>query len=318
MYKDKSICIVVPAYNEEKQIGKVIETMPKYVDQVFIIDDASKDKTVETVKRYQKKRKNIKLIEHEVNQGVGGAIATGYKEARDNDIDVTAIMAGDAQMDPEDLKNIIEPVATGSADYSKGNRLFYGDAWNMIPHGRYLGNSFLSLLTKIASGYWHIADSQSGYTAISLIALKRINLDKIYKRYGMPNDLLIKLNQHDFKVKDVHVRPVYNIGEKSGIKLIQVVPAISLILFKGFWRRLFIKYVIKDFHPLVFFYILGVILFPTGVLSGLFLLCYRLFIGPVATTSALFSVFLFVSGLQSLFFGMWFDMEYNKNLKLNG
>jgi len=241
MYKDKSICIVVPAYNEEKQIGKVIETMPKYVDQVFIIDDASKDKTVETVKRYQKKRKNIKLIEHEVNQGVGGAIATGYKEARDNDIDVTAIMAGDAQMDPEDLKNIIEPVATGSADYSKGNRLFYGDAWNMIPHGRYLGNSFLSLLTKIASGYWHIADSQSGYTAISLIALKRINLDKIYKRYGMPNDLLIKLNQHDFKVKDVHVRPVYNIGEKSGIKLIQVVPAISLILFKGFWRRLFIK-----------------------------------------------------------------------------
>jgi len=318
MYKDKSICVVVPAYNEGKQIGKVIETMPEYVDRVFIIDDASEDNTVEIVKRYQKRRKKIQLIKHEINQGVGGAITTGYKLARDNDIDVTAVMAGDAQMDPDDFERIIEPVVNRSADYSKGNRLFYGDAWSMIPHGRYLGNSFFSLLTKIASGYWHIADSQSGYTAISLVVLQRINLDKIYKRYGMPNDLLIRLNQHDFKVKDVHVRPVYNVGEKSEIRLMQVIPKISLILFKGFWRRLFVKYVIKDFHPLVFFYLMGVILFPAGVLSGLFLLSYRLFISPIAVTSALFSVFLFVSGLQSLFFGMWFDMEYNKNLKVNG
>jgi hypothetical protein len=220
-------------------------------------------------------------------------------------------------MDPNNLEKIIEPVASGSADYSKGNRLFYGDAWNMIPHCRYLGNSFLSLFTKIASGYWHIADSQSGYTAISLTALKRIDLKRIYKDYGIPNDLLIKLNQHDFRVKDVHIKPVYNVGEKSGIRIIQVIPKISLILFKGFWRRLFVKYVIKDFHPLVFFYLLGVILFPAGVLSGFFLFFYRLFIGPIAATSALFSVFLFVSGLQSLFFGMWFDMELNKNLKVS-
>jgi glycosyltransferase involved in cell wall biosynthesis len=317
MYKDKSICVVVPAYNEATQIGKVIETMPDFVDQVFIVDDASKDKTVEIVKKYLKNRKKIQLIEHEVNQGVGGAIATGYKRARDNDFAVTAIMAGDGQMDPDDLKKIIDPVVSGSADYSKGNRLFYGDAWNMIPHCRYLGNSFLSLFTKIASGYWHIADSQSGYTAISLTALKRIDLKRIYKDYGIPNDLLIKLNQHDFRVKDVHIKPVYNVGEKSGIRIIQVIPKISLILFKGFWRRLFVKYVIKDFHPLVFFYLLGVILFPAGVLSGFFLFFYRLFIGPIAATSALFSVFLFVSGLQSLFFGMWFDMELNKNLKVS-
>lgn len=315
MYKDKSICVVVPAYNEATQIGKVIETMPDYVDKVFIVDDASTDDTVEIVKKYQKKSKKIQLIEHEVNQGVGGAITTGYKRARDNDIDVTVVMAGDAQMDPNDFIHIIEPIATGHADYTKGNRLFYGDAWNMIPHYRYLGNSFLSLVTKIASGYWHIADSQSGYTAIALVALQRINLDKIYKRYGMPNDLLIKLNKHDFRVRDVHIRPVYNVGEKSGIKLIHVIPKISWILFRGFWERLFIKYVIKDFHPLVFFYVLGLTLFPAGLLSGLYLFCYRLFIGPVVATSALFSVFLFVSGLQSLFFAMWFDMEYNKRLR---
>ena len=129
-------------------------------------------------------------------------------------------------MDPNDLEKIIDPVASGDADYSKGNRLFYGDAWNMIPRLRYMGNSFLSLMTKIASGYWHIADSQSGYTAISLTVLKRITLNEIYKGYGMPNDLLIKLNQFDFKVRDVHIKPVYNRqkSEESRVKTGRIHP----------------------------------------------------------------------------------------------
>jgi len=315
MYKDKSICVVVPAYNEATQIGKVIETMPDYVDKVFIVDDASKDKTVEIVKRYQKKRKKIQLIEHEVNKGVGGAITTGYKRARDNDIDVTAVMAGDRQMDPDDLEKIIESVASGSADYSKGNRLFYGDAWSMIPHIRYMGNSFLSLMTKVASGYWHIADSQSGYTAISLTALKRIDLDGIYKDYGMPNDLLIKLNQFDFKVRDVHIKPVYNIGEKSGIRLIKVIPKISWLLCKGFCRRLFFKYVIKDFHPLVFFYALSFFLLGISIPLIIRLFYIWAMYGDIPDINAMALIFTLVSGLQTLFFGMWFDMEYNKNLK---
>ena len=315
MYQDKSICVVVPAYNEATQIGKVIETMPDYIDHVFIVDDASKDKTVEIVKKYQKKSKKIQIIEHKVNQGVGGAITTGYKRARGNDIDVTAVMAGDGQMDPDDLEKIIEPVASGSAEYSKGNRLFYGDAWSMIPHIRYLGNSFLSLMTKVASGYWHIADSQSGYTAISLTALKRIDLNGIYKDYGMPNDLLIKLNQFDFKVRDVHIKPVYNIGEKSGIRLIKVIPRISWLLCKGFCRRLFFKYVIKDFHPLVFFYALSFLLLGISVPLIIRLFYIWAMYGDIPDINAMALIFTLVSGLQTLFFGMWFDMEYNKNLK---
>jgi len=148
-----------------------------------------------------------------------------------------------------------------------------------------------------------------------LTALKRLNLDHIYRGYGMPNDLLIKLNQYDFRVRDVHIRPVYNKGEKSGIRLIRFIPRISWLLFKGFWQRLFFKYVVKDFHPLIFFYILGVLLFPVGLIFGLYLIYYRILVGPVASTSALFASFLFISGLQSLFFAMWFDMEYNKGLK---
>ena len=315
MFNEKSICVVVPAYNESSQIRKVIETMPGFVDKVVVVDDASRDDTPEIVRQYQKNHNRIELVRHQENQGVGGAISTGYKWARDNGYYVTAVMAGDGQMDPAELEKVIRPVVEDSADYVKGNRLFYGDAWRMIPHYRYLGNSFLSLMTKIASGYWHIADSQSGYTAISLVALKRINLDTIYKDYGMPNDLLIKLNQHDFRVKDIHIRPVYNVGEKSGIKLRKVIPKISWLLFKGFWRRLFFKYVIRDFHPLIFFYLLSFILLGLS-----FPLAFRLFYiwitrGDIPDMNALALIFTLISGLQTLFFGMWFDMEYNKNLK---
>ena len=316
MYLQKTIAVVVPAYNEERLIEKTITSMPTLVDKIIVVNDASSDNTTQILKKIAEEDQRIHLVEHEVNQGVGGAIATGYKKARDSKIDITVVMAGDSQMDPKDLIQIIEPVANGSADYTKGNRLFYGDAWNMIPHYRYLGNSFLSLMTKIASGYWQIADSQSGYTAISLIALQRLNLDNIYKRYGMPNDLLIKLNRHDFRVRDVHVRPVYNVGEKSDIKLGRVIPRITWVLFKGFWQRLFFKYVVKDFHPLIFFYLLSFILLCVSAP----LLAIRMFylwavMGDMPDMTAMALVFTLISGLQTLFFGMWFDMEYNKDLR---
>ncbi|MBC2709750.1 MAG: glycosyltransferase family 2 protein [Desulfosarcina sp.] len=313
MYQEKKICVVVPAHNEETQISMVIKTMPEYVDAIVVIDDASVDQTVDTVRNEMQKSKKVHLITHSSNQGVGGAIATGYKWARDQEMDVTAVMAGDGQMDSDDLVKIIDPVVNGDVDYSKGNRLFFGDAWRMIPHYRYLGNSFLSLLTKIASGYWHVADSQSGYTAISLTALKRIDPDTIYKYYGMPNDLLIKLNQHDFKVCDVNIKPVYHVGEKSGIRLSKVIPRISWLLFKGFWKRLFVKYVIRDFHPLVFFYSLSFFLFIVSIPLAVRLLYIWFSRGDIPDMNALALFFTLISGLQTAFFGMWFDMEYNKN-----
>jgi glycosyltransferase involved in cell wall biosynthesis len=315
MYQEKKICVVVPAHNEESQVQNVIKTMPDYVDAIVVIDDYSSDETVQIVENEKQRVDKLYLIKHSVNRGVGGAIASGYKWARDHEMDVTAVMAGDGQMAPEELENIIDPVVKGEVDYSKGNRLFYGDAWDMIPHYRYLGNSFLSLMTKIVSGYWHITDSQSGFTAISLTALKRVDLDGIYKSYGMPNDLLVKLNIYDFKVRDVHITPVYNIGEKSGIRLAKVIPTISWLLFKGFWKRLMFKYVIKDFHPLVFFYILSFLL-----IGASFPLAVRLFYvwastGDIPDINTMALIFSMISGLQTLFFGMWFDMEYNKHLK---
>jgi glycosyltransferase involved in cell wall biosynthesis len=315
MYLDKTIGVVVPAYNEEKLIGETLRAIPSFVDTIIVVDDKSNDSTATIVRGITETDKRLILIEHKINQGVGGAIITGYKKAVELGIGITAVMAGDNQMDPRDLKNVVEPVAKGVVDYTKGNRLFQGDAWNMIPRYRYLGNSFLSLFTKAASGYWHIADSQTGYTAVSLRALKKLNLDSIYKRYGMPNDMLIKLNQYDFKVRDVHVRPVYNIGEKSGIQLMRVIPKISWLLFKGFWKRLFFKYVIKDFHPLIFFYILSFILLGSSIPLSIRLFYLWAVMGDMPDMTALALIFTLISGLQTLFFGMWFDMEYNKDLK---
>ncbi len=315
MYRDKTIAVVIPAYNEEKLIGRVLKSIPNFIDHIVVVDDESRDRTGEIVREYQKEDTRIIYLRHQKNEGVGGAIATGYKWARSNDVGITVVMAGDAQMDPKDLPKLIEPVVNGEVDYSKGNRLFTGRAWRVIPKARYLGNAVLSFLTKIASGYWHIADSQSGYGAVSLEVLKTIDLDNLYKRYGMPNDFLTKLNVYQFRVRDVPINPIYGIGERSKMKIYKVVFTLSFLLVKLFFWRLKEKYVIRDFHPLVLFYLMGFLLTPIGVIFGAYLFFYRIFIGTVSATSALFAGLFTISGLQFLLFAMWFDMEYNKGLK---
>jgi glycosyltransferase involved in cell wall biosynthesis len=315
MYRDKTVAVIIPAYNEERLIGTVLKAIPPFVDHIVVVDDASNDRTQELVRAHQEEDARIIALGHPKNEGVGGAIATGYKWARDHEISISVVMAGDAQMDPGDLPKLLDPIVDGKVDYSKGNRLFTGKAWKIIPKNRYLGNAVLSFLTKIASGYWHVADSQCGYSAVTLEVLKTINLESIYKRYGMPNDLLAKLNVYQFKVTDVPVNPIYGIGERSGIRIYKVVFTLSFLLLRLFLWRLKEKYVIRDFHPLVLFYLMGFVLTPIGIIFGFYLLILRFFVGPVTATSALFAAFFAISGLQSLFFAMWFDMESNKGLR---
>lgn len=316
MYKNKIISVLIPCYNEETQIENVVQTMPDIVDYMVIIDDNSPDKTAEIVRSLLKENPKIVFIEHEKNQGVGGAIATGYKWSRDNKIDVAVVMAGDGQMNPDDLPAVLDPVVDGEIDYSKGNRLFTGEAYKKIPKVRFFGNSVLSLLTKVVSGYWHVADSQTGYTAINSKALHLIDWDKMYKRYGQPNDLLVRLNVWDLKVRDVPVEPVYNVGEKSGIKLHKVVITIPLLLLRLFFWRMKEKYMIRNFHPLVFFYFLGVLFLLAFVLLTARMCIYWWFItGLIPKVNALAALFSFMAANQFILFAMWFDMEANKELK---
>ncbi len=308
--------MVVPAYNEEKLIGRVIKTIPAFVDKIIVVDDLSKDHTLEKVHACQEELgEKLILIKRERNQGAGAALVTGYKKAIDLGLDVTAVMDGDAQMDPEDLDKIIAPVVDNQSDYVKGNRLFTGKAWEVIPKHRYLGNAILSLLTKIASGYWHIADSQTGYTAISSRALRTLRLDDLYPGYGYPNHLLVKLNVHSFRVRNVLVKPIYDIGEKSGIKLYRIIPRVSWLLLRSFLWRMKEKYIIRDFHPLVFFYGLSFVLFASSILLFIRLLWVWNAGGSIPKVNVLALMFTLITGFQSLFFAMWFDMENNKDLK---
>ncbi len=165
MLYEQRVAVVVPAFQEEKLVSDTLRGIPEFVDRIYLVDDASTDATVERARAIDDPR--VEVIVHAQNAGVGAAIVTGYRQALAEEIAVTCVMAADNQMDPAELLRLVEPVAFGEADYVKANRLVSGEAWQIIPRSRYLGNAILSLLTKIASGYWHVADSQTGYTAIS-------------------------------------------------------------------------------------------------------------------------------------------------------
>jgi len=312
VFDDKKVAVVVPAFNEEGLVGSTVSTIPAFVDKIYVVDDGSTDATVE---RAQGADERVEVIRHEKNEGVGAAIVTGYRRAAADEYDVTCVMAADGQMDPDDLEMLVRAIASNECDYAKANRLFTGQAWQLIPKTRYLGNAVLSFLTKIASGYWHVADSQSGYTAVNLETIRMVDLERVYRRYGFPNDLLVHLNVWNRRVRDYPSRPIYGVGERSGIRLRKVIPRISWLLLKGFFWRMGQKYVIRDFHPLILFYMLGILLFGVGILLGIVEVALRFAGNPITSATIVLVALLVISGLQLLLFAMWFDMESNKDLR---
>jgi glycosyltransferase involved in cell wall biosynthesis len=313
MLEGKSVAVVVPARDEEALIGATIDGIPEFVDRIYVVDDASGDGTVAAARATGDGR--VQVIAHERNEGVGGAIVTGYRRAVADGVDVACVMAADNQMDPADLERIALPVARGEVDYTKANRLVSGEAWRAIPRTRYLGNAVLSFLTKIASGYWHVADSQSGYTAASREILAQLDLERVYRGYGFPNDMLVHLNVWNARVRDVTARPVYGVGETSGIRYRRVVPRISWLLIKGFFWRMREKYVIRDFHPLVLFYALGFLMTLVGLGLGIAETVLRILGNEVSVATVVLVALLLTFGSQFTLFAMWFDMESNKDLR---
>jgi glycosyltransferase involved in cell wall biosynthesis len=315
MLDGKRVAVVVPAHNEETLLPETLAGIPDFVDRIYVVDDASRDATRERADAAAAADPRVAVLVHERNQGVGAAIITGYRRALEERVDVTSVMAADNQMDPDDLEALVAPVARGELDYAKANRLITGKAWELIPRHRYLGNAVLSLLTKIASGYWHVADSQSGYTALGLGTLEQLDLERIYPRYGFPNDMLVHLNIVNARVRDIPSRPIYGVGERSGIKLRSVVPRISWLLVKGFFWRLREKYVIRDFHPLVFFYTFGIVMSLAGLGLGISLVVLRALGYSITAATGVLVALLLIFGSQFTLFAMWFDMESNKDLR---
>jgi glycosyltransferase involved in cell wall biosynthesis len=315
MYEGKTICVVVPAYNEELLIGQTITSMPKFVDTIVVINDCSTDRTLEKIKKLQAKDKRVVLINHDQNQGVGQSLIDGYLKSLEMECDITAVMAGDAQMDPDDLPAILEPIASGKADYTKGNRLLMEDVVEKMPRYRYFGNSLLTLLTKFATGYWHIIDPQCGYTAISKKALSTIHIENMFKGYGYPADILNMLNLYNFRVVDVPIKPIYG-EETSTIILRKFILDVSKLLLRLFLRRMRHKYLVREFHPLIFFYFFSILNLIFISVPLTFRLFYIYFTSDAAPQTTLIILTYSLSmGIFSLFFGMWLDMEDNKKFK---
>lgn len=257
----------------------------------------------------------VVLITHLQNAGVGGGISTGYKWCRDHNIDCTAVMAGDGQMDPGELESIIAPVCIDEIDYVKGNRLSHAAARAIVPRRRHFGNTVLSLVTKIASGYWTISDTQTGYTAISFNAMNKIQLQNIYPSYGCPNDILVKLNIANCTIREVPIKPVYAVGEKSKMQISKVIPRISLLLFRSFFCRLYIKYFLVSFHPLFLLYwssfIAALINIPIFIKIFIDVIVLA---GSVSIGYYITFLLLTIFSFQSISFAMWMDIQNNEKL----
>jgi glycosyltransferase involved in cell wall biosynthesis len=235
MYRGLRVAVVVPAFNEELKVAATVRSVPAFVDHVLVVDDASHDGTFWEAVRLR--RGGLEVVRHPRNRGVGAAIATGYRRALELGVDVAAVMAGDGQMDPADLPSLLEPIADGRADYAKGNRFRSPSVWRAMPVARLAGNVALSLATRVTSGYFHLFDSQCGYTAASRRALAVIDRWGMFPRYGYPNDVLARLNAAGLAVEDVPVRAVYGPHWRSGIRPHMVVYPITFVLLRSLvWR----------------------------------------------------------------------------------
>ena len=306
MYKGAVIAAVVPAYREERMIGRVIETMPAYVDHIVVVDDCSPDGTSEAALAVGDPR--LALVRHEVNTGVGGAIITAHRKAMELGADVNVVMAGDAQMDPEYLPALLDPVTDGGFGFSKANRFFAPESFSGMPRHRVFGNVVLSFLTKSASGYWHLFDPQNGYTAVRTSVLKRMPLGHVAERYSFENDFLIHLNILQVPAVDVPVPAVYG-DEVSSIRLSKVIPELVGLLGRGFWRRMWYRYVLWSFSPVALLLVLGIVAGVFGVAVSIWL-TFLAFSSVIATAGTVMLAALpLMIGTQLLVSALQLDIQ---------
>lgn len=244
MYRGQSIALVIPAYNEEKLIQPTLKEIPKLIDKIYVIDDASTDSMAEVVRRLAESDQRIELISHEMNQGPGQAIITGYLRSSRDGYDIAIVVGGDNQMCLDEVERFLNPLIDGKADYVKGNRFLYWDKTKTnMPKIRVIGNFIITAMTRIASGYYSITDVVDGYTAITRQAIKKVDWSKAWKGYGYPMDFLIRMNVYGLRVIDVPRTPVYLKGERqSQIKAFSYMVRVLPMLIRGFFWRLFSKY----------------------------------------------------------------------------
>ncbi|SFS53401.1 glycosyltransferase family 2 protein [Halostagnicola kamekurae] len=379
MYREATVGVVLPAYNEEGFVGDVIREIPEYVDRIYAIDDQSTDGTWEEILAAARAESGAQTgaisstvvdgdhsrggddqphaaddhsraaanqpgteddqpradggpeplttratlhdsigrvlpIQHRENMGAGGAIKTGYLAALEEGVTVTATIDADGQMDLSQLPRLLDPIVEGRADYAKGNRLLDREYRAAMPRFRFVGNSMLTFLTKVASGYWKTMDPQNGYTAISHEALEAVDVPSLYEYYGYCNDLLVKLNVDEMRVADVGMPAVYG-DEESSIEYSTYIPNVSLMLLRDFLWRLKTKHLVTDFHPLALFYLFGAGTTALGVVAACLTVVDAVGQNGPVLASGITSALVCCLGVSLLLFAMVFDMAESEQLE---
>ncbi|MBF0244170.1 MAG: glycosyltransferase family 2 protein [Planctomycetes bacterium] len=322
MYREKKISLVIPCRNEERLIRPTLEEVPDYFDIVFAVDDGSDDGTARVIGELAEKDPRICLIRHPSNLGVGQSIIDGYRRSLEEGVDIAVVIGGDHQMPIEESPRLLDAVIDDGVDYAKGNR-FMGDgsAFKIMPKTRFIGNTLLSLMTKVASGHYGVFDVVDGFTAISRQAMQRVDWDKAWKGYGYPMDFIIRIHSHGFQIADVPRTAIYTEGERqSQIKGFRYMLRVTPMIFRAFWHRLVTRYIYADFHPLVLMYMLGLILLPMGGFLGVWLVLDKIFLAGTAVTGSrsVMCALLLVSGLQLFTMAMAMDLQvYQDSLRRN-
>jgi len=306
VYKGLSIAAVVPAYNESKLIGKTILTMPDLVDHIIVINDSSTDDTSAQARAVGDNR--VVVIDHRVNTGVGGAIIDGHIRALELGADVNVVMAGDAQMDPAYLPDLLDPLCDQGYEFTKANRFYSATSYSGMPLVRMVGSILLSFATKAASGYWNLFDPQNGYTATRRSALHRLPLRRIALGYPFENDFLIWLNIANVRAKDVPIPALYG-DAVSSMRIGRVIWPIGRLLFTGFWRRMLLKHVLQSFSAVALLFFTGLALFTLGVAVGVWVLAES--VGPASATTGtvLLSAGPMLTGIHMLVNAMLLDIQ---------
>jgi dolichol-phosphate mannosyltransferase len=263
---NRNIAVVIPAYRVTKQISSVLATIPSYVDQIFVIDDSCPDGSGKEASKSKDKR--VKVLTHEKNLGVGGAVKTGYEAALKAGADVVVKVDGDGQMDPSLISELVAPIVEGKADYTKGNRFDTLEGLKEMPKIRIFGNAVLSFMAKISTGYWAVTDPTNGFTAIHKTALSGLQLSKISNDFFFESDMLFRLSVGRAVVLDFSMPASYG-DEKSNLRIWKTLRDFPYKHFRNFTKRIFYSYYLRELNIASIELPAGILLFGFGVYFGL-------------------------------------------------
>ena len=314
MYRKLETAVVIPCYNEEKMITQTIKKIPEYIDHIIAVNDASTDNTIGVLNKLKKQYSKLIIVDNKVNQGVGGALIAGYDYAiKNTKTTAIGIVAGDDQFDSSYLKAMLDDFIDQSADYVKASRFFHREAFKTMPKYRQFGNIFISLLTKFSTGYYSITDITNGCGWLRREIIEKVNFSIVEKRYDYETSMLTALSIANAKVID-HAVPAHYGDEKSTIKLIPTAWRNLKAVWKGFWRRIYYKYVLYGFHPVALFLFTGMFFLIISLLLAIFLLYVKLFAHQSPTAgSVMLAVLPFILGIQLTLTALTIDVSNENN-----